>query len=120
MENWTAQQTADALKAGEIILIDVREAGEFYQERIPGALLMPLSTFDVSALPVGQGRKVVLHCKAGGRSARGVEACQAAGVDVDAHLEGGMEAWKEAGLSRIELKESGYSSWEQLGAGGNW
>ena len=103
MENWTPQQTEAALKNGEIILVDVREPDEYQAERIPGALLLPLSTFDPSALPVGQGRKVVLHCKAGGRSARALEACAAAGVEVTAHVAGGMGGWKDAGLAYLRL-----------------
>lgn len=98
MQNWTPEQVDAALKAGEIILVDVREPHEFENDRIPGALLHPLSTFDPAALPVGQGRKVVLHCAAGGRSAKAVEACMSSGVDVDAHMAGGMGAWKQAGL----------------------
>ncbi len=70
MENWSPEQVDAALKAGEIILVDVREPGEYENERIPGALLLPLSTFDPAALPTGQGRKVVLHCAAGGALAR--------------------------------------------------
>lgn len=101
MENWTPEQTETALTNGEIVLVDVREPHEFQAERIPGALLFPLSTFDARALPVGQGRKVVLHCKAGGRSARALEACSANGVDVAAHVAGGMDGWKEAGLSYL-------------------
>ena len=34
----------EALKAGEILLIDVREPAEFANQRIHGALLHPLST----------------------------------------------------------------------------
>ena len=103
MENWTAQQTAEALEKGEIILVDVREAGEYHEARIPGALLMPMSTFDPAALPTGQGRKVVLHCRSGGRSARAIEACQANGVDVDAHIGGGIIEWIEQGLPHWRL-----------------
>ncbi|MCP2679789.1 rhodanese-like domain-containing protein [Maricaulaceae bacterium NA33B04] len=103
MQNWTPQQTAEALDAGEIILVDVREAGEYHEARIPGALLLPLSTFDPAALPVGQGRKVVLHCKAGGRSAKAIEACQAAGVDVDTHMMGGIGEWIAAGLPYFQF-----------------
>ena len=99
MENWTPQQVADALNAGEIVLIDVREPDEYHAERIRGALLYPLSTFDPAGLPLGQGKKVVLSCKAGGRSAQAVNACANAGLDVTAHLASGMEGWKAAGLS---------------------
>lgn len=103
MQNWTPQQVDAALKAGEILLVDVREPHEYESERIPGALLLPLSTFDPAALPTGQGRKVVLSCAAGGRSARAVEACQHAGADVDAHLAGGIGAWKDAGLAYFRI-----------------
>jgi rhodanese-related sulfurtransferase len=99
VENWTVQQTADALAAGEIILVDVREPDEYHAERIRGALLYPLSSFDPAGLPVGQGRKVVLHCKAGGRSAQAVQACMAAGLDVTAHMAGGMLGWKAEGMA---------------------
>ncbi len=103
MENWTAQQTAEALNAGEIILVDVREAAEFHEVRIPGALLMPLSTFDPAGLPVGQGRKVVLHCKAGGRSAKAIELAQAAGLDIDTHMSGGMLEWLAEGMPHYRI-----------------
>ena len=99
MENWTPQEVADALEKGEIILVDVREPYEYEAERIRGALLYPLSTFDPAGLPLGQGKPVVLSCKAGGRSAQAVNACMGAGLDVKAHLASGMEGWKAAGLS---------------------
>ena len=103
MENWTPEQTAQALERREIILVDVREPNEYDNERIPGALLAPLSTFEPTALPTGQGRRVVLHCAAGGRSARALEACAAAGVEVTAHVAGGIGAWKDAGLAYLRI-----------------
>lgn len=103
MENWTPEEVAEALEKGEIILVDVREPAEFEQERIRGALLYPLSTFDPGGLPLGQGKKVVLSCKAGGRSAQAVNACMGAGLDVTAHLASGMEGWKAAGLSYFRI-----------------
>lgn len=103
MVDWTPQQVAQALQAGEIILVDVREPAEYEAVRIPGALLLPLSSFDPTALPTGQGRKVVLHCKAGGRSAKALEVCGVAGVDVDTHMAGGMGGWVEAGLPYLRM-----------------
>lgn len=103
MEDWTPQQVATALDAGEIILVDVREPHEYENERIAKALLLPLSTFDPAALPTGQGRQVVLHCAAGGRSGKALAACQTAGSDVAAHMAGGFGAWKEAGLAYLRI-----------------
>ncbi|XBQ15913.1 MAG: rhodanese-like domain-containing protein [Oceanicaulis sp.] len=98
MENWTPEQVAEAMKNEEIILVDVREPDEYHAERIRGALLYPLSTFDPSGLPLGQGKKVVLSCKSGGRTMQAVNACMNAGIDVTAHLSSGIEGWKAAGL----------------------
>jgi len=106
VENWTPEHVNAALMAGEILLVDVREPNEFENERIAGALLHPLSTFEPKALPVGQGRRVVLHCAAGGRSQRALEACAAAGVAVDVHMAGGMGAWKAAGLAYYRIDPS--------------
>jgi len=103
MENWTPEQVAEALEKDEIILVDVREPAEYEQERIRGALLYPLSTFDPAGLPLGQGKKVVLSCKAGGRSAQAVQACMGAGLDITAHLASGMDGWKAAGLSYFRI-----------------
>jgi rhodanese-related sulfurtransferase len=80
---------------GEIVLVDVREANETAAEAIPGALGMPFSQFDPAALPKGA---VVLTCLSGNRSAMALERCRKAGVAVNAHLPGGLRAWKAAGL----------------------
>ena len=65
---------ARALKAGldrgEIQLVDVREAGEYAREHIPGASLMPLSTFDPAKLVREPGKRLVVHCITGKRSAQ--------------------------------------------------
>lgn len=79
----------------EIVLVDVREPNETAAERIPGALLMPLSCFDPTGLPKGN---VVLTCQVGKRSALAVARCRAAGVPVNTHMRGGLMAWKAAGL----------------------
>ena len=42
------EEVRDLLAEGKILLIDVREPMEYAAERIPGALLYPLSTFDAS------------------------------------------------------------------------
>lgn len=102
LENMSPQAVQDGLDKDEILLIDVREANEYGLERIPGALLYPLSTLDPKAVPVGGPKRVVFHCAAGRRSAMAAMRCQDEGIDVDAHLDGGLGAWKEAGLAIIE------------------
>ena len=53
-----------------VLLIDVREPDEYAIERIRGALLYPLSTFDPRALPCTGSVKIVFQCGSGMRSAR--------------------------------------------------
>jgi rhodanese-related sulfurtransferase len=97
----TPEKIRGALGRGEICLIDVREPGEYAARRIAGALLFPLSTLDVHAVPVG-GRPVVFYCGTGKRSAKAFEMCARAGVTIRSHLAGGLEAWLAAGLPVIE------------------
>lgn len=92
------QAVADELAAHRILLIDVREPAEFAVERIHGALNLPLSTLDPAALPEAGDKLIVFQCAGGKRSAMAVERCQKAGHRIDAHLAGGIAAWKAAGL----------------------
>ena len=86
-----------------ILLIDVREPDEYAAERIHGALLYPLSTFDPRALPDTGDSKIVFHCGSGMRSAKALAAAQMAGLAVAGHLAGGIKAWKSAGLPVIAI-----------------
>lgn len=94
----SAEQLQAMLAAGEALVVDVREPHEFLAAHIPGALNLPLSAFDPAALPDPAGRRLVLSCAAGGRSARALAACDAARAAVDGHLAGGLGAWAAAGL----------------------
>lgn len=98
----TPTEVHDALRRREIVLIDVREPQEYVTERIHGALLFPLSTFDPRALPLGE-RPVVLQCGTGKRSATAVAKCIEAGVPVATHMKGGLMAWKQERYPTITL-----------------
>lgn len=85
------------LKAGDTVLIDVREDFEQAEERIDGAIPHPLSTFDAHALRqrVGDGR-AVFQCRSGKRSLDAAQRYQHVGMAAF-HLAGGIEAWKSSG-----------------------
>jgi rhodanese-related sulfurtransferase len=103
IENLEPQDVARWLAEHSILLIDVREPAEFAAERIHGALLYPLSTFDPASLPEPGARKLVFQCGSGMRSAKAVAACQAAGLPFESHMKGGIQAWKAAGLATITV-----------------
>jgi rhodanese-related sulfurtransferase len=93
---------AHTLKAmladGSALLVDVREPDEFAAEHIKGAVNAPLSSFAPQTLPDAAGRKVVLQCAGGKRSALALDHCAKAEAAIDTHLAGGIGAWKAAGL----------------------
>ena len=91
-------EVAEGLAAGRMLLVDVREPNETAAESFPGAVLVPLSSFDPAAIPDPAGRQVVFACRSGKRSVTAAQAAQGAGLPYDAHLAGGILAWKAAGL----------------------
>lgn len=93
-----AAQLAEMIRAGEALVVDVREVDEFAAGHIPGALNMPLSSFQPSRLPEAVGKTLVLNCLGGKRSALALEKCGVAQAAVDTHLAGGFVAWAAAGL----------------------
>jgi rhodanese-related sulfurtransferase len=101
IETLEPAEVSRLLRAGKILLIDVREPAEYASERIAGALLYPLSTFDAATLPEDGARRVVFHCGSGKRSLTAAEKRLAAGQPHAAHMGGGIAAWKAAGLPVI-------------------
>ena len=92
------EEVAKGLAEGKILLVDVREPNETDVERYPEAVYMPMSEFDPSALPDPGGKQVVFACRSGNRSVTASLVAQTAGLPYNAHLAGGIKAWKESGL----------------------
>jgi adenylyltransferase/sulfurtransferase len=92
----TPQELRDLLDAGApVVLIDVREPGEWEVNRIDGAVLIPAATLETGAGPalIPAGGIPVLYCKTGLRSAAARGALARAGFAGARHLEGGIVAW---------------------------
>lgn len=88
------------MHADQCTLIDVREPDEHAREHIPGARLMPLSSFPAASFASPPSQCIVFHCKAGRRSAdaaRQAAAFAPAGVSIHS-MKGGIDAWKAANL----------------------
>lgn len=88
----------DWMKSDQVVIVDVREANEYAAVHIPGAQLMPLSTFNPAALPaIPEGKNLLLHCRSANRcgvaAARLLEAGYKGPIN---RLAGGMIAWVEA------------------------
>jgi rhodanese-related sulfurtransferase len=98
VQNLTPQEVAKGLEDGCMLLVDVREPNEIAVERYPDAVVVPLSSFDPAAIPDPQGKQVVFACRSGRRSITASLAAQERGFPYNAHLAGGILAWKAAGL----------------------
>lgn len=98
--DWDREAVKRGLAEGRVLLIDVREPHEFAQGHIPGSISHPLSTFDLKglqALIAEDGRRPVLSCAAGVRSARALDYAQSQGVPLTEHYLGGFKDWAAAG-----------------------
>jgi rhodanese-related sulfurtransferase len=95
----TPEEAHKRHRDGAIHLVDVREVNEWTQARVPGAVLLPLSTMTEGRLKeLPRGRKIVFYCMAGSRSSRAMSLCRRLGLPHDHHVAGGISAWARAGL----------------------
>jgi len=94
----TPEEVSKGMAEGRYLLVDVREPNEVAVEAYPGAVVVPLSTFDPQDIPDPAGKQVVFACRSGKRSVTASLAAQAGGLAYDKHMAGGMLAWKAAGL----------------------
>lgn len=84
-----------------VVIIDVREQNEWDDAHIPGAQLIPLSTFDPSTIPDPGSKNLVFHCRSGRRCGMASEKMVEAGyTGVIKRMEGGFLAWDAAGYDK--------------------
>ena len=82
--------------AGDVQIVDVREAEEFDGElgHLAGARLIPLGELGERQGELARDRPIVTVCRAGGRSAQAAVMLQQAGFSRVANLAGGMLRWR--------------------------
>ena len=94
-----AELDARRKRGDDFDLVDVREPHEWEIARIPGARLVPLSSWPadaaeaIAAIPTD--RDVVVYCKSGARSARAAERLRAGGHRRVWTLTGGIARYRE-------------------------
>jgi len=77
------------------VLIDVREPHEFQISRIPGSTLIPLGDVPKRWQEIPSDQEIIIHCKAGVRSAKALIFLQQQGYQNLLNLKGGIDAWSE-------------------------
>jgi rhodanese-related sulfurtransferase len=96
-EDLAPEQVAEAARAGQAQLIDVRESYEHEAGRIAGARHIELVRLAEQADTLSGDLPVVFYCRTGGRSAVATQAFRASGREAY-NLAGGLVAWVERGL----------------------
>lgn len=90
-----------------VLVLDVREPGEYAAGHIPGALNVPRGLLEAKADPsypareprLGDRRqKIVVHCASGVRSAFAADVLQTMGFEDVCSMAGGFSAWQQKGL----------------------
>ncbi|WP_043706670.1 rhodanese-like domain-containing protein [Methylorubrum extorquens] len=104
----SAEEALERLSHPDTTFVDVREGEEVAKTgRIAGALHVPRGVLEFQADPaspthrdeLGPGRRLVLYCASGNRSALAAKALVDMGMETVVHVGGGFPALKEAGGS---------------------
>lgn len=107
IENIDVDRAAREIANGDdVVVVDVREPGEVSEHgRISRSVHAPRGMLEFHAdpatpyhlEPLHPGRRVIVHCARGSRSALACVTLQQLGYANIANLEGGFEAWRDAG-----------------------
>lgn len=90
------------ISTGDTLLVDVRNDFEHAEERIDGALLLPLPSFDAETVrDAAAGRRVVFCCKGGKRAGDAAARFAHEGGQCFV-LQGGIDGWKASGLAVVK------------------
>ncbi|MGZ9163645.1 MAG: molybdopterin-synthase adenylyltransferase MoeB [Anaerolineales bacterium] len=93
--NWdiSAPELAERVKQNHLKLLDVREPHELQISALPNAANIPLGQLAARLSELDSAEEMVIFCKSGARSARGLELLVSAGFKKVKNLKGGINAW---------------------------
>lgn len=78
-------------------ILDVREADEVADCKIPKSVHIPLAEVGKRAKELDPGKEIIAYCAAGVRSARASKILDDAGFKKVKNLKGGIRGWKSSG-----------------------
>jgi adenylyltransferase/sulfurtransferase len=89
----TAPELSERIKHNHLKLLDVREPHELEISNLPNAVNIPLGQLAARLSELDSADEMVIFCKSGSRSARGLELLASAGFKKVKNLKGGINAW---------------------------
>jgi rhodanese-related sulfurtransferase/rubrerythrin len=96
VEELTANEIKTILdkdKAGQYLLVDVRQPEEYETGHIPGSVLIPLGELEARQAELDRNKKIITYCRSGHRSMAAAITLCGLGFKGVHHLEGGILAW---------------------------
>jgi len=83
----------DRDKAGQYLLVDVRQPEEYESGHIPGAIHIPLGELEARQAELDRNKKIITYCRSGHRSMAAAIMLCGLGFKGVHHLKGGILAW---------------------------
>lgn len=77
------------------VLLDVREPAEIEVACLPGSVKIPLGELPARLSELDPSAETIIHCKAGGRSAKALQLLLDSGFSNACHVQGGINAWSK-------------------------
>jgi molybdopterin/thiamine biosynthesis adenylyltransferase/rhodanese-related sulfurtransferase len=95
----TTEEADEARKQPGAVVLDVREADEFEQGAIPGALFIPRGNLEsqIESRVPDRDTPLIVHCAGGTRSAFAAKTLEALGYTNVVSVAGGFNKWKDEG-----------------------
>ena len=88
----------EAIRNGDVTLVDVRAQNEWDEGHIPGAKHIMLGYLADRWREIPKGKSIAFQCASGNRSAIAASIMQAKGIENVMNLDGGISAWRDVGL----------------------
>lgn len=89
-----APDAARKFRAGDAILLDVREAFELQRAQVEGAMHIPMRQVAQRVAELPKGKPILVLCHSGARSQAVADWLMPQGFDV-ANIAGGIDAWSD-------------------------
>ena len=101
---------------GSYTLLDVRQPGEYEQNHLPGAKLIPLPQLSDRLDELDPQKPLIVYCAVGGRSRAAGQLLSGKGFDHVFNLKGGIKAWEgRTAVGPVELSEIHLTGNETIG-----
>lgn len=101
-EEITVSELKETVDKGDIHILDVREDYEYEIANIGGQFI-PLNQVVDRQAEIPKDKKVVVMCKAGGRSQKAIDLLKKEGFDNLVNLKGGILAWQKEVDPELEI-----------------